>query len=135
MYERYTRAGAIRMTQYEAVKIQTALERAHANKLSIMGHGTMKRDGARFLAVNSVSEPNTWHVVFIRQGRLECDCKAGQRGSGAKSASIARRASHRCLGHMLGKVFASNVRRTAVHPRQSPARIGSRNSVASTRGY
>jgi len=68
------------MTQAEAVKIQAALERAHANKLSIMGHGTMKRDGARFLAVNSASEPNTWHVVIIRQGRLECDCRAGQRG-------------------------------------------------------
>jgi hypothetical protein len=68
------------MTEHEAAKIQAALERARANKLSIMGHGTMKSDGAHFLAVNSASEPNTWHVVIIRQGRLECDCKAGQRG-------------------------------------------------------
>jgi hypothetical protein len=66
------------MTEQQATALHKALDRARTNGLEIMGHGTMKLDGARFLAVNSASQPNVWHIVVIRDGHLECDCEASK---------------------------------------------------------
>jgi hypothetical protein len=94
MYQRGTRdgkgTGEIEMTEQQKTALAKAPERARTNGLEIMGHGTMKLDGARFLAVNSASRPNVWHVVVIREGRLECDCEASKYG---------RICQHRALAH------------------------------------
>ncbi|HEV8193314.1 MAG TPA: hypothetical protein VGP82_17765 [Ktedonobacterales bacterium] len=64
------------MTQQQATALAKALERAHTNGLQVRGHGPLKLDGARFLAIDSATLPNVWHIVVIREGRLECDREA-----------------------------------------------------------
>jgi hypothetical protein len=78
------------MTQQQATALARALERAHTNGLQVRGHGTVKLDGARFLAIDSATLPNVWHIVVIREGHLECDCEASKHG---------RLCQHRALAH------------------------------------
>jgi hypothetical protein len=75
------------MTQQQATALAKALERAHTNGLQVRGHGTLKPGGVRFLAIDSATLPNVWHIAVIRAGRLECDCEASKRPG---TASLAR---------------------------------------------
>ncbi len=63
------------MTQQQTTALARALERAHANGLQVRGHGTVKLDGARFLAIDSTTLPNVWHIVVIREGLWSATAK------------------------------------------------------------
>ena len=68
-----------------------ALERAHANGLTICARGWWKADGSRVVGVTSASEPNTVHMVIVRDLTLTCDCTAAKYGR--------HYCSHRALVH------------------------------------
>jgi hypothetical protein len=79
------------MTEQQATALAKALDRAHANGLQVRGHGTLKLAVARFLAIDSATLPNVWHIVVIRDGHLECDCEASKFGKLCKHRALAHK--------------------------------------------
>lgn len=64
------------IAQWQA-KYETALERAHANHLQIVGRGYRKADHCPVYAVQSASQPGLAHFVFQTGLQLTCTCRAG----------------------------------------------------------
>jgi hypothetical protein len=69
------------MTDKQQAQLERAREIAQRDGLVVVGAGRTKT-GERVYAVPSRSEPSRWHLVVVdpREGRLVCDCPAGQHG-------------------------------------------------------
>jgi hypothetical protein len=66
------------MTSQQTQQLAAALQRAQAQKIEIVAHGTRKSDGAPIYLVTSASRPGTSQMVALVHDRLTCTRKADQ---------------------------------------------------------
>lgn len=81
------------MTAQQAHTLETALERAHAEGIHIIGKGTMSKTFQRFWLVSSQDycQSNRVYVVRLMDAKhpyLHCNCQAGQRGQICKHRAV-----------------------------------------------
>src|SRR5258708_8010553 len=74
------RRGASVMNSRQAAQYVRGLEIAQRDALTVVAHGTRKRDGAAIYCVPSRSQAGTWHVIVVSGLDLQCDCVAAQHG-------------------------------------------------------
>lgn len=77
------------MTQQQQSLYDKFLAKAFAEDLHIVGHGTVKATGQRFIAVTS-SDGSGVYTVTIAGHDLHCNCPAGMNGHYCKHRALAR---------------------------------------------
>ncbi len=68
------------MNSRQAAQYVRGLEIARRDALTVVAHGTRKRDGAAIYCVPSRTALGTWHVILVNELELTCDCTAARHG-------------------------------------------------------
>jgi len=68
------------MNSRQAAQYARGLEIAKRDALTVVAHGTRKRDGAAIYCVPSRSKPGQWHIIVVTGLDLTCTCEAGRHG-------------------------------------------------------
>jgi len=77
------------MTQYQQTQYEKALARATVKEVHVVGHGTIKATGQKFIAVSSASGDGCYTVIIAGYS-LICSCPAGKAGRYCHHRAVAR---------------------------------------------
>lgn len=80
------------MTSREQSQLQRAVERCIDEHVTVVVRGRVKATGQRYWGVSSASHPGKLYCVQLIDNRLQCECRAAEKGLYCK---------HRAAVHLL----------------------------------